>query len=576
MSPLTEKSSKETKQVSRENASPENTLESSHQPPSSLSALHRALGNRTVQKWAEKPISDPDTVVDTALKGLTGSGGELPHLSVIQRAFGRHDVSQVRAHQGAHASSAARAIGARAFASGNHVAFSGSPDLRTAAHEATHVIQQRAGVQLENNVGRQGDTYERHADAVAEKVAAGGSAEELLNRMSPQGSRALGIQKTLIQRAPIPTDYGDFDTTKFNKLGPAGNEYGLDVEITFDPDKTKVDAEKIGLTQSIRYELSGKDVALYPVAQDRMVASGPGKGTQIDRYAGAAYGNPLYAANMPGATDKLGDTPTVAGWGQHGWNYTDKAGKPQHQKAILKDTPALPGRGNNSGQYFETAALAVEGTQSGTYMGSVTWGWSVDAKGKFTTTPLTISSKGLPSEGFMAAAKQWNTTSVGGTVKTVSNPTQVYDNAFSASFTVAKDTEMQIMGDAFTHSNEVYNNITVNSGKDKGRTGLVKVTDMKETGGRSVIPLPVYRKGTITVNPSLGSLATLREAPSHSGKTLADLPVGSEVIVMDDSKAWVLVEVDTGQAGVILNAYSRARRDPAGRLRGYVSQELIQ
>jgi len=78
---------------------------------------------------------------------------------------------------------------------------------------------------------------------------------------------------------------------------------------------------------------------------------------------------------MPAAGDNLGDTATVAGWGRHGWHYTDAAGAPQHQKATLIDRPRLPGRGNNSKQVFETAALAVEGRQQGSYMGSVEWGW---------------------------------------------------------------------------------------------------------------------------------------------------------------------------------------------------------
>ena len=57
---------------------------------------------------------------------------------------------------------------------------------------------------------------------------------------------------------------------------------------------------------------------------------------------------------------------------------------------------------------------------------------------------------------------------------------------------------------------------------------------------------------------------------------LADLPVGTRVKVMDDSNPWLRVEVDSAQAGVILNRRSRRRRDRAGMLRGYVSQELVQ
>ena len=65
------------------------------------------------------------------------------------------------------------------------MAFGGAPDLRTAAHEAAHVVQQRGGVQLSAGVGKTGDVYERHADAVADRVVQGRSAEDLLSAAAP-------------------------------------------------------------------------------------------------------------------------------------------------------------------------------------------------------------------------------------------------------------------------------------------------------------------------------------------------------------------------------------------------------
>lgn len=58
----------------------------------------------------------------------------------------------------------------------------GEPTLRTAAREVAHVIQQQAGVQLSGGVGQVGDRYEQHADAVAEQVVQGRSAEALLDQ----------------------------------------------------------------------------------------------------------------------------------------------------------------------------------------------------------------------------------------------------------------------------------------------------------------------------------------------------------------------------------------------------------
>lgn len=136
--------------------------------------------------------ADPSAVHQAAAHGTRGAGAPLPYLDRIQASFGRHDVSHIQAHTDASAGEGARAMGAQAYAMGEHVAFGRSPDLHTAAHEAAHVVQQRAGVHLKGGVGQEGDSYERHADAVADKVVAGESAEELLSTMAPAGGGAAG------------------------------------------------------------------------------------------------------------------------------------------------------------------------------------------------------------------------------------------------------------------------------------------------------------------------------------------------------------------------------------------------
>lgn len=119
-------------------------------------------------------------VHQTARKGVSGSGGGLPHGNEIQAAFGSHDVSGVQAHTDSAATAANEQMGSQAFAKGEHVAFKGSPDLHTAAHEAAHVVQQRQGVSLQGGVGKAGDSYERNADAAADAVVQGRSAEGIL------------------------------------------------------------------------------------------------------------------------------------------------------------------------------------------------------------------------------------------------------------------------------------------------------------------------------------------------------------------------------------------------------------
>lgn len=124
-------------------------------------------------------------VQDTALAGTAGPAAPLPHAETIQQAFGRHDISGIHAHLDAPARNASRAIGAQAYATGEDIAFAAPPDLHTAAHEAAHVVQQRAGVSLKTNLSRPGDPYEQHADAVADAVVAGRNAEDLLSAHAP-------------------------------------------------------------------------------------------------------------------------------------------------------------------------------------------------------------------------------------------------------------------------------------------------------------------------------------------------------------------------------------------------------
>jgi Calpain family cysteine protease/Domain of unknown function (DUF4157) len=148
---------------------------------------------------------NPDAAVhDIAAKGTAGAGTALPYVDAIQRSFGRHDVGHIKAHVGGAAAEAAQGIGAEAYAAGDHVAFAGAPSLHTAAHEAAHVVQQRAGVHLKGGVGEAGDAYEQHADAVADRVVRGESAEDLLEAHAGGG----GTQAVQRKPSDLRTAFG--------------------------------------------------------------------------------------------------------------------------------------------------------------------------------------------------------------------------------------------------------------------------------------------------------------------------------------------------------------------------------
>jgi hypothetical protein len=152
-------------------------------------------------------LTGPD-ITAAADRGVAGASSPLPYFDQIQQSFGRHDVSGIRAKIGGEAETSAKEIGAEAYATGDRVAFAKAPDLFTAAHEAAHVVQQAGGeVQLKDGVGQVGDLYEQHADAVANAVVAGKSAEGLLDGFasSSSSSAAAGTQKKAVQR--VASDY---------------------------------------------------------------------------------------------------------------------------------------------------------------------------------------------------------------------------------------------------------------------------------------------------------------------------------------------------------------------------------
>lgn len=140
---------------------------------------------------------DAERTVRIAAAGVAAAAAPLPHRDAIQRSFGRHGIGDIRVQVGGGAAAAAGSLGSVAYAFGSTIAFAHTPDLFLAAHEAAHVVQQRAGVDLPGSVGKQGDAYERHADAVAATVVRGLSAEHLLDRI-PHGrgrSRSVAVQR---------------------------------------------------------------------------------------------------------------------------------------------------------------------------------------------------------------------------------------------------------------------------------------------------------------------------------------------------------------------------------------------
>lgn len=146
-----------------------------------------ALGHR----FASLPITAPmplrtSAVLDIARTATSTPASPLPFKDRIQASFGAHDLDGIKSHQGPIATTSARALGATAFAVGEHAVFARSPSLYEAAHEAAHIVRARSGDGPNSGLNRPGDVHEERAHAAARLVEQGASAESIL------GSRPTG------------------------------------------------------------------------------------------------------------------------------------------------------------------------------------------------------------------------------------------------------------------------------------------------------------------------------------------------------------------------------------------------
>ena len=153
------------------------------------------LRGETNAATAARAANVRQSAQSVANEGVAGSEAELPFADEISASFGRHDLSSVSAHTDGAAKDATGKLGAEAYATGDSVAFGKTPSLHTTAHEAAHVIQQRAGVQLKGGVGEAGDVYETQADAIADRVVAKESAEDLLDQAASGAGGSTGVQR---------------------------------------------------------------------------------------------------------------------------------------------------------------------------------------------------------------------------------------------------------------------------------------------------------------------------------------------------------------------------------------------
>ena len=504
-----------------------------------------------VQRAGDGAAVGDEHVHAAARLGTSGSGGALPHAEAIQRSFGAHDISGIRAHTDGAAAAGTSAMGAQAFATGNDVAFApGAADLHTAAHEAAHVVQQRAGVHLAGGVGAEGDAFERHADAVADRVVAGQSAEDLLSA-TPAGGAAVAAKA--IQRSSKATSMGTFTDEKYALEGTAK----LHMTLKFTPGD-KVDATKIGLTQSLKDMKDGDKNAIDPTARSRKSDDGHA----IDRLSD--NNNPIYGAGALGDGKGLGDSKDTNNNSGNANNLNPDDGKVNatyqlgHRTKVgdtvdtkdagLYDAPTIVG-GNNSSKEFETTAVALDGPQKDTYFGSVKWGWKKDGSGTVSKVDFDIVSMGVPSKEFLGAADKWNEGTVRGTMVPKADATPVYNGAGVEQYTIDAATEMKMKGPvAIKNVYHLFVEI-LSDGDHKGETVYVKTDTVKDKGdGKPLVKLPM-----VEVYCTTGATKVYKAA--DKSEEVKTVPVKTRVKVLATSGDTKQIEIvdggDTGLKGFV-------------------------
>jgi hypothetical protein len=344
----------------------------------------------------------------------TRSAGGGRHLTGEQRAyfeprFGA-DFSQVRLHTDDSADSEARGLGALAYTRGSDIVFRKDqyrPETGAGrellAHELTHVVQQQAGEAAiqHSRVEPVDSPAEREAQRVASLVAAGGQAPAILH--APVG----------VPRKALTSNGGEFVMTGYNAYdGDPGKDttkdVGVDLTITFTPAKA-LRSDEITFVQIMK-TVKGSAPYLFPNEKPRATTAAQGDaGWAVDQTA--AHKHADYQMDNAGKEEP--------DFGQFGYRKSDTDAR----DAVLQDTMRLP---RDAGKTFKVQAtsFALDKTNS-KYLGGVSWGIDVNAKGVVTKKAAAIQSKGAPAGIQKAALRQWNAQAKNKDVSKRNDPNQV-------------------------------------------------------------------------------------------------------------------------------------------------------
>lgn len=328
---------------------------------------------------------------------------------------------------------------------------------------------------------------------------------ELLAHEIAHTKQETGNSESLIRRSVINTNFGSFEDKNYAVLPSTDPKKGVSMTLYFHPGE-KVTAGKIGMMQSVKAVNNGKDIYSTPDSADRVIGSGPGAGYSLDRVE--TMNNPIYGSmdlpsgqgldqtneRNPGFTDQ--DAPgkkSITG-GMNTYSLGHRNSATDVKDAWLFDEPGLSTPIGESSMTFETTAMALDGAMKGTFLGSVSWGWSKSKNGDVKKKDLKLVSASVPSANFIQPAAAWNATK---TLKkfTIARDTKFYDpvdintnQPLTQGAMLLKGYEVNYDGGKSTNPKDSLNYNMVTYGKYRG---LVKTEDLLDTNtGNETIDIP--------------------------------------------------------------------------------------
>lgn len=339
-----------------------------------------------------------------------------------------HDFSNVRIHAGVAAQESARDVHARAYTVGQDIVLgAGAPALGSEAgrslmaHELTHVVQQGAGAPL---LQRQPDSVSTWAGTFTAKKYFAGSVSE---------GAGFGAVMDLYFKANDKVDATGIAFVQIAtsvKDGQPFDRFAKPVVPVTDPNDPRLqDPDFIMDPEAASASTTSKRWVRDPKL---------GVGAHIDTAEESR--SPLFGMRSEVKGNELTDSKPNDTLTEVGWHYAEQ-GEILDREARLRDPPVLTTgdkytkaqvKGEWS-QRLETAALAIAGTQRGTFYGSVEWGWSkLPGKTPVQQLPFKLKSAAAPSATLLEAARLWNISKTSKGEETIDVPLGVHREATKA------------------------------------------------------------------------------------------------------------------------------------------------